>query len=426
MVAIINSSHSIHRILNYNENKVKEGVAECIGAQNYPFDPDQMSFNMKLNRFLKQMELNQNTKRNSVHISLNFDSSEKGMPNEKLIGIADTYMQKIGFGKQPYLVYRHDDAGHPHIHIVTTNIEHDGRRIDLHHLGIRMSEPARKAIEKEYGLVRAEDRKRIQQNILPVNPVTVKYGKNPSKQAIQNVLQYVIGNYKFASFPELNAILQQYNLKADRGQPDSRTFIKNGLLYRILDSAGNPVGVPIKASLFASKPTLKFLEQKFLKNKEKGLTQKRRVKNAIDTILASKNVTLDDLSKILDRQGIHIVLRTSENGLAYGITYVDHQTRCVFNGSALGKEYSAKQLMERCANTMIGQQTLAPHSGYEQADVKRHSPEGTTASTDKHHFPSADSLIDSLLQHENAAEYVTNQFKKGRKKKRKRNNPGNN
>lgn len=426
MVAIINSSHSIHRILNYNENKVKEGVAECIGAQNYPFDPDQMSFSMKLNRFLKQMELNENTKRNSVHISLNFDSSEKGMPNETLVEIADTYMQKIGFGKQPYLVYRHDDAGHPHIHIVTTNIEHDGRRIDLHHLGIRMSEPARKAIEKEYGLVRAEDRKRIQQNILPVNPVIVKYGKNPSKQAIQNVLQYVIGNYKFASLPELNAILQQYNLKADRGQPDSRTFIKNGLLYRILDSAGNPVGVPIKASLFASKPTLKFLEQKFLKNKEKGLTQKRRVKNAIDAILASKNVTLDDLSKILDSQGIHIVLRTSENGLAYGITYVDHQTRCVFNGSALGKEYSAKQLMERCVNTMVGQQTLAPHSGYEQADLKRHSPEVVTPSTDKHLFPSPDNLIDSLLQHENAAEYVTNQFKKGRKKKRKRNNPGNN
>lgn len=423
MVAIINSSHSIHRILNYNENKVKEGVAECIGAQNYPFDPDHMSFNMKLNRFLKQMELNQNTKRNSVHISLNFDSSEKGMPNEKLIEIADTYMQKIGFGKQPYLVYRHDDAGHPHIHIVTTNIEHDGRRIDLHHLGIRMSEPARKAIEKEYELVRAEDRKRIPNNILPVNPVIVKYGKNPSKQAIQNVLQYVIGNYKFASLPELNAILQQYNLKADRGQPDSRTFIKNGLLYRILDSAGNPVGVPLKASLFASKPTLKFLEQKFLKNKEKGLTQKRRVKNAIDTILASKNVTLDDLSKILDRQGIHIVLRTSEKGLAYGITYVDHQTRCVFNGSALGKEYSAKQIMERCANTMVGQQTLTPHSGYEQPDIKLHSPEVVTPSTDKHLSPS---LIDSLLQHENAAEYVTNQFKKGRKKKRKRNNPGNN
>ena len=58
MVAVIKTGHSIHRILNYNENKVKQGVAECIGAGNYPVDPDKMSFTMKLNRFLKQMELN--------------------------------------------------------------------------------------------------------------------------------------------------------------------------------------------------------------------------------------------------------------------------------------------------------------------------------------------------------------------------------
>ncbi len=36
MVAVIKTGHSIHRILNYNENKVKQGVAECIGAGNYP------------------------------------------------------------------------------------------------------------------------------------------------------------------------------------------------------------------------------------------------------------------------------------------------------------------------------------------------------------------------------------------------------
>ena len=58
MVAVIKTGHSIHRILNYNESKVKQGVAECIGAGNYPVDPDKMSFTMKLKRFLKQMELN--------------------------------------------------------------------------------------------------------------------------------------------------------------------------------------------------------------------------------------------------------------------------------------------------------------------------------------------------------------------------------
>ena len=40
-------------------------------------------------------------------------------------------MQGIGFGNQPYLVYQHHDAGHPHIHMVTANIQADGQRIKM-------------------------------------------------------------------------------------------------------------------------------------------------------------------------------------------------------------------------------------------------------------------------------------------------------
>ncbi len=131
MVAIIKTGHSIHNIFNYNENKVKQGVAVCIGEGNYPLDVDKMNASMKLIRFLKQLALNDNVKRNSVHISLNFDSSEISLSKEKLMEIANTYMEKIGFGQQPYLVYQHHDAGHPHIHIVSIKVKADGSRIDM-------------------------------------------------------------------------------------------------------------------------------------------------------------------------------------------------------------------------------------------------------------------------------------------------------
>src|SRR5687768_550975 len=110
MVAIIKTGSSIHRILNYNEQKVKEGVAECIAAVNYPKDVHLLTVNNKLNRLLNQARLNENVARKSVHISLNFDPSEK-LSHDCLREIADVYMEKIGFGKQPYLVYEHHDAG---------------------------------------------------------------------------------------------------------------------------------------------------------------------------------------------------------------------------------------------------------------------------------------------------------------------------
>lgn len=135
MVAIIKTGHSIHRILNYNENKVNLGVAECIGAENYPVDHDKMSLTMKLKLLLNQLKLNENVTRNSVHISLNFHSSEKHFEKAKLLDIAAIYMDKIGFGKQPYLIYQHHDASHPHIHIVSIKVRPGGSRIDMNNIG---------------------------------------------------------------------------------------------------------------------------------------------------------------------------------------------------------------------------------------------------------------------------------------------------
>jgi hypothetical protein len=50
-----------------------------------------------------------------------------------------------------------------------------------------------------------------------------------------------------------------------------------------------------------------------------------------------------------EKEGIYTVFRRSAEGLLYGITYVDHKTKSVFNGSNLGKEFSAKAIQERCS-----------------------------------------------------------------------------
>ena len=117
MVAVINTGQSIRGIFFYNENKVSEGKAACIGEGNYPMDLEKMSENFKLGVFLKQLQFNENVKRPAVHISLNFDRSDTDLSKEKLMQIASSYMDKIGFGTQPYLVYQHHDAGHPHIQL---------------------------------------------------------------------------------------------------------------------------------------------------------------------------------------------------------------------------------------------------------------------------------------------------------------------
>ena len=195
MVAVIKTGHSINRILNYNENKVEERKAQFISAVNYPIDTEKISFNQKLNLLLKQASLNENVTRNSVHISLNFDTSET-LSHRQLKEISESYMQKIGFGEQPYLVYQHFDAGHPHIHIVSLKVRADGSRIDTNNIGRNQSEKARKEIENDYGLVRAESMKTKPYEIKSAYSQRVQYGKSDSRRAIANVLDGVLNSYK--------------------------------------------------------------------------------------------------------------------------------------------------------------------------------------------------------------------------------------
>jgi len=411
MVTIIKTSHSIRSILNYNENKVKAGVAECIGAGNYPVDVDKISDSLKINRFTKRLELNENTKRNSVHISLNFDPTEN-YSKEKLMAITDTYMDKIGFGRQPFLVYQHYDAGHPHVHIVSVNIERDGKRIDMHHLGIRKSEPARKEIEELFGLVKAEGRKKIEQfKIEPISMGKVRYGKIESKKALTNVLTFVLNQYKYSSLPELNAILKQYNVLADRGSEKSRVFLENGLVYRILDEKGIPVGVPVKASDFYNKPTLKFLEEKFRNNKIRTVSDQRHVKNNIDMVILKKDkISLTEFEKELQKEGINTLFRKSETGLVYGITYVDHVTKNVFNGSSLGKEYSAKGILERCEPPIVAENKQQLSERLKAFTLENNSKKTLDVLA-------ICKLIDSLLQPEMTYDYLPKQLKKKKKRR---------
>jgi hypothetical protein len=244
MVCKVRSGKNIRGALNYNENKVKEGVAECIGAGNFVGQAQHLRFFDKIVRFENLIERNIRAKTNTLHISLNFDVGEK-LNQNKLNAIAANYMDKIGFGDQPYLVYVHRDAAHPHLHIVTTNIQENGKRISIHNLGKNQSEIAGKEIEERFGLVKAGS-KEHQAFDRSLNRAV--YGKSETKRTINNIVGEVMRRYRFASLAEFNAVLRQYNVMADRGKEGMTKFKKNGLMYTMLDSRGNKIGVPIKAS----------------------------------------------------------------------------------------------------------------------------------------------------------------------------------
>lgn len=423
MVARIKRTQSLSRSLNYNEKKVQSGVAECIQAVNYPKDLEKLTFYDKLHRLEHQAELNERVKANSVHISLNFHESDT-LNKEKLCAIAEDYMKGIGFEKQPYLVYQHWDAGHPHIHIVSTNIQRDGSKIEMNNIGRNQSEAARKSIELQFGLTQAEGRNQKQENVLKVSPQKVLYGKTQTKRAITNVLDEVINNYRYTSLPELNAVLKLYNVMADRGKEDTKMFEKRGLVYTALDDKGNKIGTPIKASAFYNKPTLKYLEQKFVQNEPLRQVHQKRLWVAVKLELMKKRETLGEFTEALAKQGVTVVLRQSAQGNIYGITYVDFRTKCVFNGSDLGKEFSAKGILEQLSLEhkqeglkLSQEQTNAVGHGSTDVLQKEHKQDQEQNHQQETRIERINAL-ELLLKPELTDNYLPSQFLKKKKQKK--------
>jgi hypothetical protein len=355
MVARIHSSKSIAQALRYNEQKIVLGKAECLDAHLFLKEAQQLSFDEKLRYFQRLTSLNQRTVINTVHLSLNFDKSDC-LNKEKLVEISKSYMQKIGFGNQPYLVYQHRDSGHPHLHIVTINIEKSGKRIRLHNLGRVQSEKARQEIEQEWGLTQAKGH-RLKQEEKPSYAQKVVYGESGTKQAIAAVIQAVYPQYRYTSLEEYDAVLRLYNVAVEQGSATSR--MRQGLVYRVLDAQGQKIGTPIKASAFELRPTLKNLQARYQENEALRQGARMRLENQIHRVLVQPAFRLDAFQETLAREGIHAVIAPTQKNRLQGITYVDHTTNSVFHESALDTRYRSQALLQRYVQTPSRKQSVS-------------------------------------------------------------------
>jgi len=329
----------------YNEQKVKAGQAQCIYAGNFLPDAADLTPGDKRRRFSDVLQLNQRVVNTAMHIVLQFPPGED-LDNDRLIAITASYMQRIGYGDQPYLVYRHSDTASPHLHIVTITIRPDGSHIRTPFLGPRISEPARKAVEIEFGLTKASGHKRkaIER---PGPAQKIQYGKLPSEEAIANTLSYILETFRYRSIAELNAILRLYNLTAKTGRPGSRLHTFGGLLYQILDEKGQGRGAPVKASSLPFKPTLSWLETKFAEHRLLPPATVNRTRFAFDSVLRENPADGAAFRDALRRNQLAIAGEHPSDGSPTGLLLVNLAEKTVIPASELGAAYDLPALRQK-------------------------------------------------------------------------------
>ena len=356
MYAKIKTTGNISGALRYNENKLKQGKAECLMAENFLQDLGQMSRKDKLDRFRERISLNEMPECNIVRISLTFDPTEK-IPNEQMRVLTRRYMQSMGFEKQPFLVYRHYDTAHPHLHVVATNINADGKRIKTDIPFLQKSFQVTRKLEHEFSLrqykrVSPEETEKFKVR----QAQRIIYGESGLQRSISDVLNTVIDHYKYTSLSELNAILRLYNVQASRGQETSRLYQYRGIIYHALGENGKAVGMGIKASAFFLKPILNNLEKKFAFNKSLRQGQQQRLTTAIDWTMAGRAPDWQEFKNALEKDNISVVVQEDKKGGPESIYFIDHQAKAVFSGEGLGNPYSYHAIRERCAEEQVKEQ----------------------------------------------------------------------
>ena len=334
MIAKISSSNSLATTLGYNFKKVEKHEASVLLVQGLFQDRNgRYSRAQVLADMLRTIPERCRTKKAVFHCSLNPHPDEK-LSDEALSRIAREYMEALGYGAQPYIVFRHNDIPRAHIHIVSLRVDSDGQKIN-DRFERRRSKRITDALEAKFGLLPSRKKK-----VVSAQPSAVDINAGDIKRQVAAAVQYVLGRYAFQSVGEMNLVLARFRVTAEEVKTERKGRPFDGIVYAATDADGHKICTPIKASEIGRQVSYAALRRHF--EQSKGVVRERSV--VIRRAIADVMQTSPDRAEFIDRmreRGIATVTRINAAGRLYGITFIDDANGIAVNGSRLGKGFAA-------------------------------------------------------------------------------------
>ena len=342
MVAKISIGSSLYGALSYNGEKMNREEGRVLGANKIIIPADgHIDIARMVENFNLFMPKTGRTKKPVLHISLNPHPDDR-LTEQQYEILAREYLDKLGFGEQPFIIYKHMDIDRHHIHIVTVNVNEQGKRLNQDFL-YRRSKKITTELEEKYNLHKAQREK-----IAPDMPIRKVEPSGDIKRQVANTVKMVGMRYKFQTIGEYNAILSLYNVRCEQtdGRVNGREY--HGLVYFATDDSGKTIATPFKASRLGKFASRTAIDGRFERAKDK--IDIAPTKRKVADVLAVANDKSDFIAKLKARN-IDVVLRYTDEGRIYGVTFIDHNAMTVLNGSRLGKEFSANAINERFNNS---------------------------------------------------------------------------
>ena len=390
MIAKISSTENLGGALGYNFKKMQhnEAVVLCVNELRKGFDGT-----FQMDKVLADMQRaipeQCRTKKTVFHCSLNPHPDEK-LTDEEFTQIAKEYMEALGYGKQPYIVFKHNDIAREHIHIVSLRVDFDGNKINDKYEG-RRSKKITDALEKKYNLIPSS---KVSERTTTETPkVNVVQGN--IKEQVANTVRSAMKHYTFCSLGELNAVLRKYNLAVEEVKTEYRGKRYDGLVYVPTDDKGNKVSTPIHASDIGRGVGYAAVQNKMQKSKQMVKPLIPTVRRKVLEVMRTSPGTEGILRQRLEEQGLRVVIRKNENGRIYGITFIDDERGNTLNGSRLGKGYAANKFNEYFSNPENN--PFLDESLYGKIDTALQQQMQTIQSNEQESDNLVDELIDNMV-----------------------------
>ena len=336
MIAKISATENLGGALGYNFKKVEKGEANILlAAELYQSKEGRYTMEDVLADMEALIPKNCRTKKTVFHCSLNPHPDEK-LSDERLTQIAKEYMETLGYGNQPYIVFKHNDIAREHIHIVSLRVDSRGQKIN-DKFEKRRSKKITDALERKFSLIPSS---KVADKAMKETPKIDTTQRN-IKEQMSNVVRMVLKHYRFCSLGELNAILSKYNLAVEEVKTEFRGKKYDGLVYVPTDDKGGKISTPINASDIGRGVGYTAVLNKMQKSKQAIKPLRSIIRNKVLQTMRTSPKTEEELRQRLEEQSLRVFIRKNESGRIYGITFIDDKEGVALNGSRLGKGYAA-------------------------------------------------------------------------------------
>ena len=328
-------SKDLMKTLTYNFRKVDRDQADILLSEQLSAD-GRLTAERVFREMTAYIPSGTRTKNVVFHASIN-PRPDEPLSDDRLRTIAREYLRRLGYGDQPFIVFKHRDIAREHIHLVSTRVRHDGSKIRDTMEHVRSTRIMR-SLEAKFGLMPSSPSRKKKD--VSAQPSAVDVDAGDIKRQVAAAVQYVLGRYAFQSVGEMNLLLTRFRVTAEEVKTERKGRPFDGIVYAATDADGHKICTPIKASEIGRQVSYAALRRHF--EQSKGVVRERSV--VIRRAIADVMQTSPDRAEFIDRMrghGIETVTRINAAGRLYGITFIDDANGIAVNGSRLGKGFAA-------------------------------------------------------------------------------------